>query len=315
MRLRARATRDEDSAADRDGAEAHETGWRKTGHRHQEPCEQVARSHIVELTCSHSRRFSWLCLPRARRHGPPPGSTRSSFPGRPAFGTTRSRRRSPESVQLAQANNFVVDVTENPSAFNDANLARFQVVIFALTTGDVLDAAQQGALERFIRSGRGFVGIHSASDTEYDWAWYGGLVGAYFRTHGPIEPGTVLMSDATHPHHVGAAGSLGAHRRVVPIPRRASGERAHSGDARRPRAARDHLVPAIRQRPIVLYRGGAHRGVVRRGSFPESPAQGNRIRRRRVDGELRLSRWPATARRRSARRSAAPSIPSAAGRS
>ena len=56
-------------------------------------------------------------------------------------------------------------------------------MIWLCTTGDVLNATQQGAFERYIRAGHGYVGIHSASDTEYDWAWYGGLVGAYFRDH------------------------------------------------------------------------------------------------------------------------------------
>ena len=56
-------------------------------------------------------------------------------------------------------------------------------MIFLCTTGDVLDEAQQGAFERYIQAGGGYAGIHSASDTEYDWAWYGGLVGAYFRDH------------------------------------------------------------------------------------------------------------------------------------
>jgi cytochrome c len=101
--------------------------------------------------------------------------------------------------QLAQTHDFAVDATEDPSIFADSTLARYQVVIFALTTGDVLSDAEQGAFERFVRSGRGFVGIHSASDTEYQWAWYGGLVGAYFRTHGPIERGTVIASDVVHP--------------------------------------------------------------------------------------------------------------------
>ena len=53
-----------------------------------------------------------------------------------------------------------------------------KIVIFLSTTGDVLDDAQQAAFERFIRAGKGFLGIHAAADTEYDWAWYGGLVGA-----------------------------------------------------------------------------------------------------------------------------------------
>ena len=57
------------------------------------------------------------------------------------------------------------------------------MVIFLCTTGDVLNDSQQAAFERYIEAGHGYVGVHSASDTEYDWAWYGGLVGAYFRDH------------------------------------------------------------------------------------------------------------------------------------
>ena len=63
------------------------------------------------------------------------------------------------------------------------------MVIWLSTTGDVLDDAQQAAFERYIRAGGGYAGIHAASDTEYDWAWYGGLVGAYFRDHpGSVNP-------------------------------------------------------------------------------------------------------------------------------
>jgi len=84
---------------------------------------------------------------------------------------------------MGAANNFTVDATEDASVFNDANLAKYDTVIFLCTTGDVLNDTQQGAFERYIRAGGGYTGIHSASDTEYDWAWYGGLVGAYFRDH------------------------------------------------------------------------------------------------------------------------------------
>ena len=85
--------------------------------------------------------------------------------------------------QLGGREHFEVDATEDANAFNDANLAGYDVVIFLCTTGDVLNDTQQAAFERYIRAGGGYVGIHSASDTEYDWAWYGGLVGAYFRDH------------------------------------------------------------------------------------------------------------------------------------
>ena len=67
------------------------------------------------------------------------------------------------------------------------------------TTGNILDAEQQAALEQFIRQGGGFVGIHSATDTEYDWPWYGRLVGAYFASHPAIQTATVRVVNATHP--------------------------------------------------------------------------------------------------------------------
>ena len=86
-------------------------------------------------------------------------------------------------AQMAQRNGFTVDATEDAGAFNDANLAKYDVVIFLCTTGDVLNDTQQAAFERYIQGGGGYAGIHSASDTEYDWSWYGGLVGAYFRDH------------------------------------------------------------------------------------------------------------------------------------
>jgi type 1 glutamine amidotransferase len=72
-------------------------------------------------------------------------------------------------------------------------------VAFVLTTGDVLDAERQAVLQRYIRRGHGFVGVHSAADTEHDWPWYGRLVGAYFESHPPIQPATLVVADPRHP--------------------------------------------------------------------------------------------------------------------
>src|SRR5262245_67049 len=85
--------------------------------------------------------------------------------------------------RLGAQNGFDVDATEDAGAFTDAGLSRYDAVVFLMTTGDVLDDAQQASLQRFVRAGHGWVGVHSAADTEYDWPWYGGLVGAYFRSH------------------------------------------------------------------------------------------------------------------------------------
>lgn len=84
---------------------------------------------------------------------------------------------------LATEAGFAADHSEDSADINAANLARYRVVVFASTTGDILDASQQQALQDFVQGGGGFVGVHAAADTEYDWPWYGQLVGAYFLSH------------------------------------------------------------------------------------------------------------------------------------
>jgi type 1 glutamine amidotransferase len=99
---------------------------------------------------------------------------------------------------LGSANNFTVDATENAAAFTTANLAQYRAVVFLMTTGDVLDNTQQGAFESYVRAGGGYVGVHSASDTEYSWPFYGGLVGSYFHSHPHIQQATVRVEDRAH---------------------------------------------------------------------------------------------------------------------
>jgi cytochrome c len=94
---------------------------------------------------------------------------------------------------------FSVDASEDAGVFTDDSLAKYKAVVFLSTTGDVLNASQEAAFERFIRRGGGFVGVHSASDTEYDWAFYGGLVGAYFAGHPDIQDAAVQIEDPAHP--------------------------------------------------------------------------------------------------------------------
>ena len=107
--------------------------------------------------------------------------------------------------KLATEHNFRVDFTEDASVFTDVNLAHYDAVIFLMTTGNILDNTQKAAFERYIRAGGGYVGVHSASDTEYAWSWYGGLVGAYFdRIHGhsKVVQATIHVIDRTHPSTV-----------------------------------------------------------------------------------------------------------------
>ncbi|MDQ6871826.1 MAG: ThuA domain-containing protein [Gemmatimonadota bacterium] len=108
--------------------------------------------------------------------------------------------------KLGQENGFSVDATEDAGAFTSKNLAQYRAVVWLNTTGDVLDAAQQDDFERYIQAGGGYVGIHSATDTEYDWPWYGRLAGAWFTSH-PNNPnvrkGTFRVLDKTHLSTVG----------------------------------------------------------------------------------------------------------------
>jgi type 1 glutamine amidotransferase len=99
---------------------------------------------------------------------------------------------------LGAANNFTVTATEDANAFTTANLAQYEAVVFLSTTGDVLNASQQTAFESYVRGGGGYAGVHAAADTEYDWSFYGELVGAYFSSHPAIQPVTVRVQDRAH---------------------------------------------------------------------------------------------------------------------
>ncbi len=106
--------------------------------------------------------------------------------------------------QLGAANKFDVDTTTNAEMFNDDTLKKYSAVVFLSTTGDVLDHFQEAAFERYIQAGGGYMGIHAASDGEYDWGWYGRLTGAYFLDHPGItdtfpnvQEGVLHVADAS----------------------------------------------------------------------------------------------------------------------
>lgn len=100
---------------------------------------------------------------------------------------------------LGAARGWIVTATEDAAALVAA-LPTTNVVVFALTTGDVLDDGQQTAFEAYARAGGGFVGLHSATDTEYDWPFYQALVGATFLGHPPGTPtATLHVTDRSHP--------------------------------------------------------------------------------------------------------------------
>lgn len=100
---------------------------------------------------------------------------------------------------LSPKQNWVITATEDPSLFNEKFLNNFDIAVFLNPTGDAIEDQEQKAFENFMKSGKGFVGIHAAADHEYEWSFYGNLVGAYFKTHPPAQEGTVIFEDYNHP--------------------------------------------------------------------------------------------------------------------
>ena len=86
--------------------------------------------------------------------------------------------------------------SEDSLMFTPEKLKSFDAIMFFQTTGNILDSMEQDAFVKYIRSGKGFIGVHSAADTEYDWPWFGELIGARFADHPDIQSGVLIRIDS-----------------------------------------------------------------------------------------------------------------------
>jgi type 1 glutamine amidotransferase len=112
-------------------------------------------------------------------------------------------------TSLSSAGGFTVTATEDLSTIGAGPLASYDVVFFALTTGELpLGADQKTALIDFVSRGGGFMGVHSATDTLYTWSEYGQLVGAYFKEHPWTTTASVIVEDQAHPTTTGLGASF-----------------------------------------------------------------------------------------------------------
>jgi cytochrome c len=103
--------------------------------------------------------------------------------------------------QIGKEHHFEVDETTDASDFNENKLKQYRAVVFLSSTGNVLNAEQQVAFQRYIEAGGGYMGIHAAADCEYTWPWYNGLVGAYFMSdpgNPNVRKATVVVSDTSN---------------------------------------------------------------------------------------------------------------------
>jgi len=102
-------------------------------------------------------------------------------------------------LKMGSEKNWHVDTTEDATMFTEANLKQYGAVVFLSTTGNILNDEQQMAFQKYINNGGGFVGIHAAADTEYDWPWYNNLVGAWFESHPKPQVALYNVVNKNHP--------------------------------------------------------------------------------------------------------------------
>ncbi len=102
--------------------------------------------------------------------------------------------------KIGSENNLQVDTTTNPALFTTENLANYKAIVFLNPTGTGLfNDAQKLAFKGYINNGGGFVGIHAATDCNYEWEWYGKMVGGYFESHPKTQEAKIYVVDKKHP--------------------------------------------------------------------------------------------------------------------
>lgn len=102
--------------------------------------------------------------------------------------------------QLGKTNNFKVDVTDDPGVFNEANLKKYQLLIFTSTNNDVFDNDEQRVqFRRYIEAGGGFVGVHSVTGTERNWTWFKMMLGETFSWHASFQKFSIKNLAPSHP--------------------------------------------------------------------------------------------------------------------
>lgn len=111
--------------------------------------------------------------------------------------------------ELGAEHGFAVEATEDPAVFADGGLDQYAAVVFLSTSGEVFTPEGRERFAAYCEGGGGFMGVHAAACTEYDWPYYAELLGARFTRHPEPQPGTVAVEDPGHPamKHLGGAAT------------------------------------------------------------------------------------------------------------
>ncbi|MGB1805689.1 MAG: ThuA domain-containing protein [Flavobacteriaceae bacterium] len=114
-------------------------------------------------------------------------------------------------IRLGKENGFNVLHARQSTALESVDFSSLDAMVFLCTTLDIFNSQQEALVKNYIQNGGGYVGIHAAADTEYDWPWYGQLVGAYFESHPEGTPRatlTTLETDTQFTNHLPASWSI-----------------------------------------------------------------------------------------------------------
>jgi uncharacterized protein len=102
--------------------------------------------------------------------------------------------------KMGAENGFAVDASEDPAVFSEANLKRYNTIVFSNTHNEAFQTeAQRDAFQKYIKAGGGFVGLHAATTTERDWPFFTATIGGRFVRHPKLQKFVVRVQDATHP--------------------------------------------------------------------------------------------------------------------
>lgn len=109
--------------------------------------------------------------------------------------------------KLGAENGFTAEATEDSLVFTKKNLKKYQAIIFLCPTGTVFGAEQESALQGYVHHGGGIVGVHSATDCEYNWPWFGKMMGAYFKSHPKQQEAKLTVINQNHASTEGLPGN------------------------------------------------------------------------------------------------------------
>ncbi|MFQ3325093.1 MAG: type 1 glutamine amidotransferase [Pseudomonadales bacterium] len=106
--------------------------------------------------------------------------------------------------ELAKVNGWNIYQTDNAASHNAVDLAKFDVVIWNNTSGDILTDEQREDFKAWMLAGGSWLGVHAAGgDFSYRWDWYvDELLGVQFIGH-TIDPqfqtADILVEDSASP--------------------------------------------------------------------------------------------------------------------